>query len=592
MASAMEQLRARQVKVYQSFITCSLETWNIDEFINGMSKHVMSQPLAIDVAPSCSCGRFFEQHPTIIEDTEDERLESFLHHLMEGHCKCLQKRYQSGSEPFRSSEKQWIHVAAAIGNLELFTKLVGKFECDINAETSLCHFTALSLAVMQTRTDIVSWLCSQPNLDANVQSKNEKHTPLIDAMLAEKFHLVDILITARGVDLNAKNFRGETPLVIAVRMVNARLVRVLLAAGADFTIPTSDGVLPVMLSVGSGHLVVREFIDAKVPLNNIDKDGETALTMAIRIRALDIVDILIRGGASCRANPARPALVLAASLGQLKTLLYLLDIGQAPNQRDDQGWSALHFACVRGHDKMVELLLDQDADVNALTGCNSSPLALAVFNRHSTVALSLIAYGCQVNTFDDDLDTPLHFATFNGNKDVVRALLDNGAEACMFNRIGATPLFNAVVSGVADVVKMLLPHYVEEDLQACSQGFAYTQWELKSELYYPIPRSMLWVAASNLNQEIVSLLQLAGVNATKEDWVISRDFPEPLHEPEHAEIRELLINMASVPRALVLLCRIAVRSALGAGNPRRVNQLRLVPRKVKNYISLRELYSN
>lgn len=80
------------------------------------------------------------------------------------------------------------------------------------------------------------------------------------------------------------NFRNETPLILAVRMNSARLVRQLLAAGADHSIPTADGSLPVMLSVNSGHLVVREFINAKVPLNTVNSHGESAVTLAIRNR--------------------------------------------------------------------------------------------------------------------------------------------------------------------------------------------------------------------------------------------------------------------------------------------------------------------
>ena len=55
----------------------------------------------------------------------------------------------------------------------------------------------------------------------------------------------------------------------------------------------------------------------------------------------------------------------------------------------------------------------------------------------------------------------------------MRELLEAGADACSYNRVGVNPLFNAVHSGSLDTVKLLLPHYVQEDLQAFSQGFAY-----------------------------------------------------------------------------------------------------------------------
>ncbi len=57
------------------------------------------------------------------------------------------------------------------------------------------------------------------------------------------------------------------------------------------------------------------------------------------------------------------------------------------------------------------------------------------------------------------------------------------------------------------------------------------------------------------------------------------------------ELRASLSALATQPRALSLLCRLAVRARLGPGGQRRVNQLPRLPRKIKNFISLRDLYS-
>lgn len=97
--------------------------------------------------------------------------------------------------------------------------------------------------------------------------------------------------------------------------------------------------------------------------------------------SLDILDLLISGGASSQANPALPALVLAADLGHLRTVVYLLDIGENPDQKDDNDWTALHFACMNGFYIIAEVLLDRGADANTLTSCHSTPLSLAAFHR-------------------------------------------------------------------------------------------------------------------------------------------------------------------------------------------------------------------
>ena len=210
----------------------------------------------------------------------------------------------------------------------------------------------------------------------------------------------------------------------------------------------------------------------------------------------------------------------------------------------------------------------------------------------------LQAYGGDVNICDLDLDSPLHFAAFNGDEDTVQSLLCNGANACIMNRVGATPLFNAVVSGSPDVVRLLLPHYVDHCLHAESQGFNYTVFSNKSDLHFPAARSPLWAAANLATKTglaLVRLLLLAGYNASCEDWIHLREFPANLQidseegKEYRALLRELLIDSACTPRSLMSLCRCVVRRALGPGGHRKVNQLSGVPRKVKNFILLRQI---
>ncbi|RUS86853.1 hypothetical protein EGW08_005390 [Elysia chlorotica] len=597
-------LRQKQTELYRNIIglvQSQSKSSDIKTFVHGISPHLLCQLLVLEVTSSCSCGRFFEQHPTIIEDTEGERLEIFLHALLVGSCKCIQlnPEINSSGEGTCRSTKTWLHVAAALGCPELMEALVNKSSLDVNKATSLYCHTPLSLAVMQTKGEMVSWLCKQPGLDPNVKSKKEKHTPLVDAILAEKYHIVEILIQSSKIDVNAKNFRSETPLVIATRMNNARLVKILLAARADYSIPTLDGSLPLMLAINSGSQVVKEFVKAKVPLNVLDSFGETALTLALRNTYTDIVAILVDGGADCRANPDLPALVLASSLGHMDTLMYLLDWGdQHPDQADTLGWTALHFASMRGSARAVGFLLDRGADPNCVTFELNTPLALAVFHKHFVVSELLQANGSDVNICDLDLDTPLHFATFNGHVDTVQSLLSNGANACVMNRVGATPLFNAVVAGCPDIVRLLLPHYVDQCLHAESQGFNYTVFSNKADLLFPVAKTPLWAAASLASKTglaLVHLLLLAGYDASCEEWIHLREFPTSLQvesedgDKDKALLRELLIDSACNPRTLMSLCRCVVRRALGPGGHRKVNQLSGVPRKIKNFILLRQI---
>ncbi|GFR71636.1 ankyrin repeat-containing domain [Elysia marginata] len=202
------ELRQKQTGIYKNVIAITQlrhQKSAIMAFFGETTPELLCEPLTLEVTANCSCGRFFEQHPTIIEDTEGERLEIFLHTLLQGNCKCimLNSDLKAGRDSTNKSSKTWLHVAAALGSQELMEVLLMKSPQHLNTATSLYCHTPLSLAVMQTKGELVSWLCNQPEINPNIKSKNEKHTPLVDAILAEKYHIVEILVNSSKVDVNA-----------------------------------------------------------------------------------------------------------------------------------------------------------------------------------------------------------------------------------------------------------------------------------------------------------------------------------------------------------------------------------------------------
>ena len=59
-----------------------------------------------------------------------------------------------------------------------------------------------------------------------------------------------------------------------------------------------------------------------------------------------------------------PALVYAASLGDIEQVEQLLSQGVNANQADDEGYSALHAAAENNYLDVVKLLVTHGADVN------------------------------------------------------------------------------------------------------------------------------------------------------------------------------------------------------------------------------------
>ena len=89
----------------------------------------------------------------------------------------------------------------------------------------------------------------------------------------------------------------------------------------------------------------------------------------------------------------------------------------------------LHFgAALKGYIKIVRVLLDTGADVNATDGAKKTPLHFAATKGHVDVAKVLIQNGADVNCVDKYKSTALHYAVLYGNVDTAKVLLQNGAD--------------------------------------------------------------------------------------------------------------------------------------------------------------------
>jgi hypothetical protein len=79
-----------------------------------------------------------------------------------------------------------------------------------------------------------------------------------------------------------------------------------------------------------------------------------------------------------------------------------------------------------GHKDVVELLLANEANVNAEDGNDRTPLHWAAGAGHVDVVELLLARKADVNAKDNKGNTPLHFAAIKGQLDVVELLRQHG----------------------------------------------------------------------------------------------------------------------------------------------------------------------
>ena len=157
------------------------------------------------------------------------------------------------------------------------------------------------------------------------------------------------------------------------------------------------------------------------------------------------------------------ALFNAAALGEIEAVKVLLS-GEPESifARDSDGHTPLHVAATFvGSVAVVELLLANGVDVNAVNRHGDTALHKAAGNGHAEVVALLVEHGAKVNVADHDDRygyTPLHQAAFTGAVGICELLLSHGADVEALTNLGETALHSAARSGNLELVEVLLRH--------------------------------------------------------------------------------------------------------------------------------------
>ena len=135
--------------------------------------------------------------------------------------------------------------------------------------------------------------------------------------------------------------------------------------------------------------------------NAPDERGQPGLFLALRSESYQVVAALlahpdIRVDA-VNANSETP-LMMAALRGNLEWTRRLIERGGAVNR---EGWTPVHYAASGPEAKVVGLLLDRGADLNARSPNGSTPLMMAARYGSVDAALLLLARGADPRLKND-----------------------------------------------------------------------------------------------------------------------------------------------------------------------------------------------
>lgn len=162
--------------------------------------------------------------------------------------------------------------------------------------------TPLMLAVQQNNKALITLLLKyHPRLDVN---NREGDTVLIMATDVGNAENVNLLLEMKA-DINC-TYRADkrTALHIAMLKGNTAIIHLLVAHKANLDLPDADGFTPLMYAVAKGDVkTVTLLVKNKVNLKN-EASGQ-AVYMAVEQGNLDILKILIRGGANFNKSTKR-----------------------------------------------------------------------------------------------------------------------------------------------------------------------------------------------------------------------------------------------------------------------------------------------
>ncbi len=144
--------------------------------------------------------------------------------------------------------------------------------------------------------------------------------------------------------------------------------------------------------------------------------GESPLMAALYRGHHDIVEALIDAGAEID-------ILAAAATGRMSDLRRAVARGSVNGYAYD-GWTALHLAAFFGRLDAARLLIENAADVHAVSrnSMENTPLHAATAGKHGEVALLLLAHGADPLRTDAAGYTPFEIAKQNELNSVVAAI--------------------------------------------------------------------------------------------------------------------------------------------------------------------------
>jgi len=275
----------------------------------------------------------------------------------------IHARCKNGFDAFR--------LAAAVGHAEIIELLIMQYNADINNRSSN-GATALLLAIVNGHKNVVDVLLKY-NADITI--------PL--HMNSSYYQRVNVLA-------------GDTPLHAAIKLGHVDIFQDLVIKGADINIRVNGyNALHLATQKGQAEIIELLITQYNAGINDRSWAGATALLFAIENSHKNVVDVLLKHDAD---------ITIPLQTNYTYHEKFNVVAGDTP----------LHVASRLGEVAIVQVLINKNADIEAVNSQGQKPADVAKKDSRYGSELKLLTYIAKVNRLPDN-HYKNSFSFFNGS---------------------------------------------------------------------------------------------------------------------------------------------------------------------------------
>ena len=480
-----------------------------------------------------------------------------------GKSEMVQLLIENGADVLRQNKhgNAPIHIACLNFRLDILRILLSCKHCNPNQQNedrdTALHIVSRMTLSLETKLHYLQLLLSTPGINPEVVN-NEHHTPfdvsdkngnnvLHNACALGKSEMVQLLIE-NGADVLIQNKHGNAPIHIACLNFRLDILRILLSCkhcNPNQQNEDRDTALHIVcrMRIENELEYLKSLLSAPgVDIQQSDRNENAPIHIACQYSKLDILKAIL-GCKTCDPNQqnangdtalhvvSRMTLDPDTKLQYLELLLSKPGINAEvlSNEHltpfvvsDEDGNTLLHIACAKGKSEMVQLLMENGADVLRQNRRGNAPIHIACLNfRLDILRFLLNCQHCDPNQQNKNGNTALHIVCkmrISNELEYINLLLSTpGVDVQQSDSNGNAPIHIACQHSRFTILKAILGHETCDPNQQNANGdtalHIVCRMRIGNELEYL--KLLLSVPGINLNianHAGLTLIEVAGTN--------------------------------------------------------------------------------